>query len=123
MADKKLIIEHGEENIKQSIDLILSTHYGERSVMADWGSKLNTFLFKNLDSNLAGEIISAVKICLLNYEPRIRVTNVDVEYSSAKEGRVILLIDYLIKKTNSRHNHVYPFSDIEGTSLVTLDVG
>lgn len=116
-SNNQLVISHGEENINQSIGTILNTQRGERSVIPDWGIDLNSFKFKKMDANLKGKIISCVRHGLLKFEPRISVENVTIESLDNTGSKVGISIDYIIHKTNTRHNHVHPFSEIEGTNL------
>lgn len=118
IANNQLQMTAGEENIQQSIDIILRTQRGERSFLPQWGIDLNDFLFKPLSGHLKGEICSAIKQALLNYEPRIQVLEVLIKQGENEGTRLEISIEYLIRKTNTRHNHIYPFSDIEGTNLV-----
>ncbi len=117
-SNNQLMISHGEENIRQSINTILNTQRGERSVIPDWGIDLNTFKFKKMDANLKGRIISSVKHGLLRFEPRISVENITIEGINGSGSKIGISINYIIHKTNTRHNHVHPFSEIEGTNLV-----
>jgi len=116
-SDNKLSITHGEQNIKQSIDLILGTTAGERSMLSEWGSTLNQYVLKSRDATLKGQMIDSIKNCLLEYEPRITVEGVRIIDSDIKSEGFSVEVDYRIKTTNSRQNHVYPYSDIEGTNL------
>ncbi len=119
LDDHQLVTTHGAENIQQSIDIIIATQKGERSLMPNWGMDLNSFLFGPLTGGVKNEIISSIRLALLNFEPRIRVLDISVEQMPDSAAHVGVFIEYLIKKTNTRHNHVYPFSDLEGTNLVT----
>ena len=105
------------QNINQSIDIILSTLRGERSLLPDYGSDVRTYLFKNIDETVKGQIAHSVSQNLLDHEPRIDVDQVSVEVEGDTEPTVIVSIQYLIRSTNSRHNHVFPFSIGEGTNL------
>jgi len=106
-----------EENINQSIDVILKTRKGERSVDANFGSGLHQFLFQTMDETLKGEIVDTVKIALLEFEPRITVLNVSVDFVDRNEGFVNIHITYEVNTTNTRHNYVFPFYIKEGTNL------
>lgn len=119
VSNYQLNMTHEQHNINQSIDLILQTYQGERSLMPQFGSPLRHFLFKNLNSPLQNEIINAVKIALLEYEPRITVNNVELEPLNGEQSGVSIYIDYTIRMTNSRFNHVYPFVLNDATNLVT----
>lgn len=106
----------GVENINQSIDLVLKTPKGSRSLMPNFGSNLFSFVFRRMNATLQAELVQSVKRTLLNFEPRINVLEVDVTMSS-DAGIVYVNIVYLIIQTNARHNHVFPFSLIEATNL------
>jgi len=116
-ANYRLNLSANENNINQSIDLILQTPKGSRSLLPDFGSDLFSFLFRKTDSSLQEEIIQSVKTSLLNDEPRISVNKVDVAFITDGASTVSVTIHYTIKKTNTRHNHVFPFSLLEGTNL------
>ncbi len=118
VSNYQLNMTHEQHNINQSIDLILQTNQGERSLMPLFGSPLRHFLFKSLNAPLQNEIINAVKIALLEHEPRISVNNVRLEPLTEQSG-VSIYIDYTIRLTNSRFNHVYPFVLNDATNLVT----
>lgn len=117
-SNHQLMTNQDEENIRQSIDVILATQKGERSLLPEWGTDLNQFLFQSLTGQLKSEISSAVRQALENFEPRIQVVDVSVQQMMEQDAHVGVFIEYLIRSTNTRHNHVYPFSDIEGSNLV-----
>lgn len=106
-----------ENNIDQSIDLILQTPRNGRSLVPDFGSELRKFLFQHPDNSLKDEIASSVTATLLNNEPRIEVNTVKVGLLDNNDNTLGIAIDYTVKSTNTRHNHVFPFSLLEGTNL------
>lgn len=115
-SNYQLQLTGGERNIAQSIDLLLQTARGSRSLMPDFGSNLSGYVFRHIDASLQAEITQSVKNTLLDGEPRITVESVD--FSTSEDGAAVALsIAYRIKQTNSRHNHVFPFSLLEGTNL------
>jgi hypothetical protein len=115
-ANYQLQLSAGEGNIKQSIDLLLQTPMGSRSLMPNYGCDLFRYIFRHIDATARTEIVQSVKQTLLDAEPRISVESVD--FSDAGDGTTIALsINYKVKQTNTRHNHVFPFSLIEGTNL------
>lgn len=122
-ASKQVQMIDAEANINQSIDLILQTQRGERSLLPYFGSNLRSFLFKNKDATLQSEIAQSVRDTLLNDEPRIRVDDVLVNFVNKPESIVAISIIYTIKQTNTRHNHVFPFSLLEGTNLTAGQKG
>jgi uncharacterized protein len=106
-----------EENVNNSINAILLTRMGERSMEPQFGSGLYQFFFRNPDSTLKGEIVDAVKTALLHSEPRITVTNVEADFTDLLNGLVEVTVTYVYNETNTRHNYVFPFHIKEGTNL------
>lgn len=122
-ASKQVQMSDAEANINQSIDLILQTQRGERSLLPYFGSNLRSYLFKSKDATLKAEIAQSVRDTLLHDEPRIHVDDVLVEYLNQPESTVAISVVYTIKQTNTRHNHVFPFSLLEGTNLTAGQKG
>ncbi len=106
-----------EDNINESINAILLTKKGERCLEPQFGSGLQQFFFRKMDATLKGEIKDAVKVSLLQNEPRITVMNVDVDFADLQNGLVEIAITYEYNQTNTRHNYVFPFYLNEGTNL------
>lgn len=117
-ATDQLHLSSGDANIKQSIDVVLQTPKGSRSLQPTYGCDLSRFIFRQIDATAQAQMIESVKQTLLDCEPRIKVES--VAFSSLGEGSMVALnICFQIKQTNTRHNHVFPFSLIEGTLLNT----
>lgn len=113
----ELKLSRYEENIKDSINIILQTRLGERPTAPQFGSGLQQFFFKKMTQTLKGEIRDTIKIALLDNEPRITVLNIEVDFVDPQTGLVEVLVAYRFNKTNTRHNYVFPFYIIEGTNL------
>jgi phage baseplate assembly protein W len=106
-----------EENVNNAIQIILLTNKGERSLEPEFGAGLQQFTFRKMDQSLRGENIDAVKFSLLQDEPRITVKAVEAEYTGQPDGLIRIRIAYVLNKTNTRHNFVFPFYLKEGTNL------
>lgn len=98
-----------EQDILQSLNILLSTTLGERSLFSSYGSDLNRFMFEEADQGMVNGIQNMVQDAILNNESRIEVTTVDVSVSDSTDGLVMISIEYLIRTTNTRYNLVYPF--------------
>lgn len=109
-----------EEDIAQSLYIILSTTPGERVMNPEFGCNLNQITFKALDETTRQEIISLVEEAVLNYEPRISLERVEVNYEKPLEGLVHVTLHYRIRTINVRTNVVYPFYLIEGTNVTNM---
>jgi uncharacterized protein len=107
----------GVEDIRQSLNIILSTSLGERIMRPDFGCNLKDYQFEPLNSNLVGFIRDTVLNALIYHEPRIRVDNIDVNADDQIEGRLMIVVDYRVRSTNSRFNFVYDFY-VKGESAI-----
>nr|WP_315239418.1 GPW/gp25 family protein [uncultured Flavobacterium sp.] len=110
-------ISANETNINESINIILNTRKGERTLESNFGSGLQQFMFRKIDNTLKGEIVETIQFSLLRYEPRIIVQEVRVAATDLINGVVEILIIYIYAQTNTRHNYVFPFHLNEGTNL------
>lgn len=117
VGNHQLSITRYENNIKDSIDVIMETNFGERPMTPQFGSGLQQFFFQEMNETLKSEIKDVITSSLLLNEPRINVLNVTVEYTDMTNGLVEVGIDYEYNQTNTRHNYVYPFYLKEGTNL------
>ena len=100
------------EDIKESLDILLSTSLGERVMQPDYGCNLNDYMFESLNNSLIGLIKHHVENSILFYEPRIIAENVDVTAADSTdliEGKFTITVEYTIPETNSRYNFVYDY--------------
>ncbi len=113
-AGQIMMSEH-EEDIKESIRVILSTSKGERVMRPDFGCGIYEFVFATINTTTIGLIEASVREALTLWEPRIELTNVNVATDKAEEGMLHISIDYRVRTTNNEFNLVYPFYLNEGT--------
>jgi phage baseplate assembly protein W len=102
----------GNEDIHQSLNILLSTSLGERVMQPEYGCNLNDYMFESLSSTLIGIIRQKVANSILYYEPRIIAESIDVtaaDSSDLLEGRFTITVEYTIPETNSRYNYVYDY--------------
>ena len=99
----------GQEDIEQSLAILLATQRDERIMHEDFGCNLNEFLFAEISQGLSGRIRDVIEDAILHHEPRIMLNSVDISDSEAEAGMLLINIDYTIRATNSRFNMVYPF--------------
>ena len=98
-----------EDDILQSLHIILSTRPGERFMQPDFGCELSQFLFEEIRQGVITSITGVVSDALLYHEPRIKVDRIHMDDSQAEIGLLLINIDYTIRQTNTRSNLVYPF--------------
>ncbi len=103
----------GAEDIEQSLSILFNTLPGERVTNLGYGSKVKAKLYDPIDSKSIFLIEETIRHAIASHESRIRVESVNLNYDQQQEGLIILELSYTIKLTNSRHNLVYPFSQLE----------
>jgi uncharacterized protein len=107
-----VVMVSDEEDIKQSLNILLSTSLGERVMQPEYGCNLTDYLFESLGSSVIGYIKDRVKNAILYYEPRINVEKIEVTSGASFdliEGRFTISLEYTIPGTNSRFNYVYDY--------------
>ena len=104
-----LALSRGENDIEEAIVAILTTAKGERVMRPEFGSSIHDFVFAPNNATTGGLIAYHVQEALTRWEPRIDVTDIDVQPDPLDAGRVHIDIRYTVKATNDEVNMVYPF--------------
>ena len=103
-----------EEDIRQSIFIILETAPGERVMRPNFGCGIHELVFTALDSTTIQQIRSTVQEALRRCEARIDVLAVTVNEELNLNGELEVEIEYRVRKTNQTGNLVFPFYFREG---------
>lgn len=106
-----------EEDIRQSLFLLISTTPGERILNPGYGCDLQSLVFERITESIRNKITSMVSLAILRFEPRIIVHQIDTRVVSYDPGTIHILVEYTVIQTNTRSNIVYPFYFQEGTHL------
>lgn len=114
---KEVAMVSDEEDIAQSIYILLNTQPGERLMRPEFGCNLRKFVFERDDSSIISGMNHAIYYALLNFEPRVNFIDATVVKRNELDGILHLQINYTIIVTNTRHNIVFPFYLMEGTNL------
>lgn len=104
-----------EEDIHQSLQILLSTRLGERVMRPSFGWKREAHMFEPMSASFATNLKDEVKSAILFNESRITLNNVRLEPAPETDGLIEIRIEYTIRSTNSRSNLVYPFYINEAT--------
>jgi len=104
-----------EDDIRSSLEILLSTRPGERVMRPDYGCNLDELVFEPLTTTFKTYIKDLITTAILFYEPRIDVNKIELDDTGEVEGRILISIDYTVRSTNSRYNFVYPFYKNENT--------
>lgn len=114
-ADVKMA--EAEEDIEQSIRIILGTRSMERTMQEDFGCDIKEFLFEAMSQRVVTGLEQEIAEALLYYEPRIEVEEITVDDSQLDSGLLAIRLRYLVRSTNTRYNMVYPFYFSEATDI------
>ena len=115
-ADGTVALVAYEEDIRQSILIILGTNPGERVMRPDFGAGLNAFLFEPISFTTMQRVKQRVEEALIDWEARIEVEQVRVSNDRSEPGKLMINIEYRVRATNTRTNLVYPFYLEEGST-------
>lgn len=113
-ASGKFALSRYEEDIKESIRIILGTVPGERIMQPEFGCGIYDYVFSTINISNLALMEEEVKKALTLYEPRIEIIDIKASPDTNKDGLVLIEIEYHIISTNSRQNLVYPFYLTEG---------
>ncbi len=102
-----------EDDIRESLRILLSTQVGERLLAPRYGCDLMKFVFEPLTATMATYIKELVRTAVLYFEPRVIVERINLSVDSIA-GRLDIELEYVIPATNTRYNLVYPFYLEEG---------
>jgi uncharacterized protein len=98
-----------EEEIAESMRLILGTSPGERPMRPDFGCPIHEHIFAPADASTTGLIAFDVRNALTRWEPRIDVLDVTVRRDDDQPTLLYIDITYAIRETNDPRNLVFPF--------------
>lgn len=114
-AAGNIVLSSGDESIRESMWIILSTARGERMMRLEFGCGIHDLVFAPTDVGTLRSIEAHVQEALTQFEPRIDVINVNVSDKEASTGKLLISIDYRIRMTNNEFNLVFPFYLKEGS--------
>ena len=104
-----------EEDVSESILIILQTNPGERIMRPTFGAGLRDFVFEPVNTTTMALLQTRVQESLIDWEPRIDVQSVVVT-ATGELNTLNIDIAYLVRATNTAANLVYPFFLQEGSS-------
>jgi hypothetical protein len=116
-TDGSMGLTEYEQDVQQSILIILGTNPGERVMRPDFGAGLNAFVFEPVNQATTNSLRTRVQEALLDWEPRITVLEVAVTQDPAYQGRLLIDLKYQVRASNTIANLVYPFYLMEGGTV------
>jgi len=114
---KAVKISSEEEDIAESLRILLATRPGERVMQPSYGCGLHALVFDSVNERMISELRETVERAILFFEQRIELERVDVDSGQSYDGLLQIRVYYTIRSTNTRSNIVYPFYFQEGTNV------
>ena len=109
-----MALSQHENDIEESIRIILGTAKGERRMRPNFGCDIHTLVFAPNNASTWGLAAHYVEEALGWWEPRIEVIEIDPHPDPEDSSRLLIDIKYMVKATNDARNLVYPFFLIPG---------
>ncbi len=91
----RIMTVEDNENVKQSVNIILMTGKYERKIFPTFGTDMRSYMFEVVDQNFISMIRSTITGSLKKWESHIADINVNVKASSGPICQVETVIDYL----------------------------
>lgn len=103
----KIMTVEDNQNVKQSIRIILSTQKMERKIVSHFGSNTRSFIFEIVNPVLISDFKHEIKQSLETWEEHIKDLNVSVNASNGPISTVEANIDYItdIEPVQERVSH------------------
>jgi uncharacterized protein len=98
----QIVWSAGEENVRDSIKIILLTNQRERLRLPEFGGNLSRFLFEPNTVATRFQIEEAIKRALARWEPRLAVESVSVEPDPEDAQAAVAVIQYRLIATQTR---------------------
>jgi Bacteriophage baseplate protein W len=112
----------GQDNVEQSLKVLLLTALGERVMRPTFGTEAPRLVFAPGSEQYLRLLEQSIRAAIRDFEPRVDVIDVRAEPGAADparpadagsagrgETRVTVSIAYTLRRSNSRFNLVFPF--------------
>jgi len=100
-ADGRIAWSEGDANVRQAVEIILRTEERERIQLPSFGAGLRRYLFEPNNVATRARIEEEITRALQRWEPRIRVSSVDVEEDVRDPQAAIATIHYELVATSA----------------------
>lgn len=102
-----VLLASDEDDVRQSMEILLSTLLGERLYHPDFGCDLKRFIFEEVNNALVTEIQEMIATAVYTYEPRVEIQEITVTEAEESVYTLVITVNYLITATNSEESMVY----------------
>jgi uncharacterized protein len=111
----RIALSEFEQDIRESITIVLRTAPGERVMRPDFGCGIHDLVFASMNSSTLGLFESNLRQSIISFEPRVEILSIELNTEEASTGKLVAKLSLRIRDTNHEFNMVYPFYLKEGT--------
>lgn len=111
----RVAMSEDEQDIKESIRIIIATAPGERLMRPDFGCGIHDLVFSAMSRVTVGLFESRVREAITKFEARVEIVKLDISTRDSARGKLEIDLTCLIRDTNNEFNLVFPFYLTEGT--------
>lgn len=101
-ADGRIVWSEGEQNIRESIQVVLKTELEERLRLPEFGAGLGRFLFEPNTTATRHVLQDRITSALDAWEPRITVEEVEVDEDPDDPEAAVATVEYRLVATQAR---------------------
>lgn len=105
-----------EQDIRESIYIILATAPGERVMRPEFGCGIHDLVFSPMNSVTLGLFESRVREAITRWEARVEISKLEISTKEASKGKLEIDLTFVMLETNSEFNLVFPFYLTEGAA-------
>ncbi len=98
-----------EENVRQSIFIVLGTAPGERLNRKNFGCRIHDLMFAPNNDITSARAEFYCEEAIYKYEPRVEKVKCMAQANPDEPNRLDLRIEYVIAGKNEKRNLVFPF--------------
>lgn len=113
-STRHAVLASHEEDVAQSLWILLSTTPGERTLQPTFGCGVKKLVFEPITESTLTEMRDLIRRAVLFFEPRVTLESVEFDLDRMMDGELGVRLAYRIRSTNSRANLVYPLYLFEG---------
>jgi phage baseplate assembly protein W len=92
---KDINVHKNEYAIINSVKNLILTNFYERPFQPEIGSNIRRLLFDNIDSIIAAQLERAIEETILNFEPRVQISNITAS-PKPDENRYSLQLEFFV---------------------------
>lgn len=113
-ATGRIALSELEDDIKESIRIIVATAPGERLMRPDFGCGIHDLVFSTISSATVGLLETRIRESINRFEARVEIVKLDISTMGAEKGKLEINLACRIRDTNNEFNLVFPFYLTEG---------